>query len=72
MYCQWVSRSALNILKLHSNSFVEVYDFEGGFSKFLSECRTVEILFCYPHSGVGYAPTFVSASKVATATFLSS
>ena len=35
VYCQRGSRSALSALKLRSNSFVKVYDLEGGFYEWL-------------------------------------
>ena len=36
VYCQRGSRSAKIAVKLRSNSFVKVYDLEGGFSKWVS------------------------------------
>ena len=37
VYCQSGGRSAKSALKLRLNSFVKIYDLEGGFSKWLSE-----------------------------------
>ena len=37
VYCQSGGRSAKSALKLLSNSFVKIYDLDGGFSKWLSE-----------------------------------
>ena len=42
VYCQRGSRSALSALKLRSNSFVKVYDLEGGFYKWLSNGGSVK------------------------------
>ena len=36
VYCQRGGRSAKSAVKLRSNSFVKVYDLEGGFSKWVS------------------------------------
>ena len=37
VYCQSGGRSAKSALKLLSNSFLKIYDLDGGFSKWLSE-----------------------------------
>ena len=42
VYCQRGSRSAKSALKLRSNSFVKVYDLEGGFYKWLSNGGSVK------------------------------
>ena len=42
VYCQSGGRSAKSALKLISNSYVKVYDLEGGFSRWLSNGGNVE------------------------------
>ncbi|MDC0463524.1 rhodanese-like domain-containing protein [Flavobacteriaceae bacterium] len=42
VYCQSGGRSAKSALKLTSNSYVKVYDLEGGFSRWLSNGGNVE------------------------------
>ena len=42
VYCQRGSRSSKSATKLVENAFVKVYNLKGGFSKWLSEGRSVE------------------------------
>jgi len=42
VYCQSGGRSAKSALKLISNSYLKVYDLEGGFSRWLSNGGNVE------------------------------
>ena len=42
VYCQRGSRSSKSATKLLENAFVKVYNLKGGFSKWLSEGRSVE------------------------------